>query len=126
MDVAAGEYSFTLDDSQSASLILDTANNTSATLDLYDSSGTHLATGVVSEDLAGVIHNFVDATTNSLGAPMKLLDEAFGIEKAIMTTVHSYTNDQRVLDLPHSDLRHANIGYTSPSPGLGLLPDASP
>ena len=34
---------------------------------------------------------------------MKLLDEAFGIEKAIMTTVHSYTNDQRVLDLPHSD-----------------------
>ncbi|PTA69764.1 type I glyceraldehyde-3-phosphate dehydrogenase [Deinococcus arcticus] len=46
-------------------------------------------------------------TTNSLGAPMKLLDEAFGIEKAIMTTVHSYTNDQRVLDLPHSDLRRA-------------------
>ncbi|MDL2344891.1 type I glyceraldehyde-3-phosphate dehydrogenase [Deinococcus sp. MIMF12] len=46
-------------------------------------------------------------TTNSLGAPMKLLDEAFGIEKAIMTTVHSYTNDQRVLDLPHKDLRRA-------------------
>ncbi len=38
---------------------------------------------------------------------MKLLDEAFGIEKAIMTTVHSYTNDQRVLDLPHSDLRRS-------------------
>ncbi|TDE87336.1 type I glyceraldehyde-3-phosphate dehydrogenase [Deinococcus sp. S9] len=46
-------------------------------------------------------------TTNSLGAPMKVLDEAFGIEKAIMTTVHSYTNDQRVLDLPHKDLRRA-------------------
>ncbi|SEJ61981.1 glyceraldehyde 3-phosphate dehydrogenase [Deinococcus reticulitermitis] len=46
-------------------------------------------------------------TTNSLGVPMKLLDEAFGIEKAIMTTVHSYTNDQRVLDLPHKDLRRA-------------------
>jgi len=46
-------------------------------------------------------------TTNSLGAPMKLLDEAFGIEKAIMTTVHSYTNDQRLLDLPHKDLRRA-------------------
>ncbi len=46
-------------------------------------------------------------TTNSLGVPMKLIDEAFGIEKAIMTTVHSYTNDQNILDLPHKDLRRA-------------------
>ncbi|GBF04835.1 glyceraldehyde 3-phosphate dehydrogenase, gapA [Deinococcus aerius] len=55
-------------------------------------------------------HNIISnasCTTNSLGAPMKVLDEAFGIEKAIMTTVHSYTNDQRVLDLPHKDLRRA-------------------
>ena len=41
---------------------------------------------------------------------MKLIDEAFGIEKAIMTTVHSYTNDQRILDLPHQDLRRARAG----------------
>jgi len=38
---------------------------------------------------------------------MKVLEEAFGVEKALMTTVHSYTNDQRLLDLPHKDLRRA-------------------
>ncbi|WP_412029148.1 type I glyceraldehyde-3-phosphate dehydrogenase [Deinococcus yunweiensis] len=66
--------------------------------------------GVNEQDYDPANHNIISnasCTTNSLGAPMKLLDEAFGIEKAIMTTVHSYTNDQRVLDLPHSDLRRA-------------------
>ncbi|WP_309572062.1 type I glyceraldehyde-3-phosphate dehydrogenase [Deinococcus sp.] len=66
--------------------------------------------GVNEQDYDPAKHNIISnasCTTNSLGAPMKLLDEAFGIEKAIMTTVHSYTNDQRVLDLPHSDLRRA-------------------
>ena len=46
-------------------------------------------------------------TTNSIVPPVKVLDEAFGIEKAMMTTIHSYTNDQRILDLPHTDLRRA-------------------
>ncbi|WP_279164762.1 type I glyceraldehyde-3-phosphate dehydrogenase [Thermus scotoductus] len=46
-------------------------------------------------------------TTNSLAPVMKVLEEAFGVEKSLMTTVHSYTNDQRVLDLPHKDLRRA-------------------
>ena len=46
-------------------------------------------------------------TTNSLAPVMKVLEEAFGVEKALMTTVHSYTNDQRPLDLPHKDLRRA-------------------
>ncbi len=46
-------------------------------------------------------------TTNSLAPVMKVLDEAFGVEKGLMTTVHSYTNDQRLLDLPHKDLRRA-------------------
>ena len=66
--------------------------------------------GVNEQDYDPAQHNIISnasCTTNSLGAPMKLIDEAFGIEKAIMTTVHSYTNDQRVLDLPHSDLRRA-------------------
>ena len=66
--------------------------------------------GVNEQDYDPAAHHIISnasCTTNSLGAPMKLLDEAFGIEKAIMTTVHSYTNDQRVLDLPHSDLRRA-------------------
>jgi glyceraldehyde 3-phosphate dehydrogenase len=46
-------------------------------------------------------------TTNSLAAVMKVMDEVFGVEQAMMTTIHSYTNDQRVLDLPHKDLRRA-------------------
>ncbi len=46
-------------------------------------------------------------TTNSLAAVMKVIDETFGVEQAMMTTIHSYTNDQRLLDLPHKDLRRA-------------------
>ncbi len=66
--------------------------------------------GVNEQDYDPKAHNIISnasCTTNSLGVPMKVTDEAFGIEKAIMTTVHSYTNDQRVLDLPHKDLRRA-------------------
>jgi glyceraldehyde 3-phosphate dehydrogenase len=46
-------------------------------------------------------------TTNSLAAVMKVIDETYGVEQAMMTTIHSYTNDQRLLDLPHKDLRRA-------------------
>ena len=46
-------------------------------------------------------------TTNSLAAVMKVLDDTFGVEQAMMTTIHSYTNDQNILDLPHKDLRRA-------------------
>ncbi|MFA5593882.1 MAG: type I glyceraldehyde-3-phosphate dehydrogenase [Trueperaceae bacterium] len=52
-------------------------------------------------------------TTNSLAAVMKLLDEEFGIEQAMMTTVHSYTNDQSILDAPHKDLRRARNAATN-------------
>jgi len=46
-------------------------------------------------------------TTNCLAPIAKVLNDEFGIEKGFMTTVHSYTNDQRILDLPHKDLRRA-------------------
>ena len=46
-------------------------------------------------------------TTNSLVPPVAVLDKAFGIEKAMMTTIHSYTSDQRLQDAPHKDLRRA-------------------
>jgi glyceraldehyde 3-phosphate dehydrogenase len=46
-------------------------------------------------------------TTNCLAPLAKALDDAFGIEHGLMTTVHAYTNDQRILDLPHGDLRRA-------------------
>lgn len=46
-------------------------------------------------------------TTNCLAPMIKVLDDKFGVEKGFMTTVHAYTNDQRILDLPHKDLRRA-------------------
>jgi glyceraldehyde 3-phosphate dehydrogenase len=46
-------------------------------------------------------------TTNCLAPPVKVIHERFGIVKGLMTTVHSYTNDQRILDLPHKDPRRA-------------------
>ena len=46
-------------------------------------------------------------TTNCLAPPVMVVHRALGIEKGMMTTVHSYTNDQRILDLPHKDLRRA-------------------
>src|SRR5207237_7761689 len=53
-------------------------------------------------------HNIVSnasCTTNCLAPVAKVLHESFGIASALMTTVHSYTNDQKILDAPHDDLR---------------------
>ncbi|MFI5395668.1 MAG: type I glyceraldehyde-3-phosphate dehydrogenase [Candidatus Binatia bacterium] len=55
-------------------------------------------------------------TTNCLAPVAKVLHENFGIRRALMTTVHSYTNDQRILDLPHSDLRRARAAALSMIP----------
>ncbi|MBF8379018.1 type I glyceraldehyde-3-phosphate dehydrogenase [Alicyclobacillus mali] len=52
-------------------------------------------------------------TTNCLAPVAKVIDDEFGIVKGLMTTVHSYTNDQRILDLPHSDLRRARAAALS-------------
>src|SRR5579871_6422934 len=55
-------------------------------------------------------HNVISnasCTTNCLAPVVKVLHEKFGIEKGSMTTIHSYTNDQPVLDFPHKDLRRA-------------------
>jgi glyceraldehyde 3-phosphate dehydrogenase len=55
-------------------------------------------------------------TTNCLAPLVKVLDDAFGIEHGLMTTVHSVTNDQRILDLPHKDLRRARAAFESMIP----------
>jgi len=52
-------------------------------------------------------------TTNCLAPVAKVLHQKFGIKKGLMTTVHSYTNDQRILDLPHRDLRRARAAALS-------------
>ena len=55
-------------------------------------------------------------TTNCLAPVAKVLHETFGIEKGLMTTIHSYTNDQSILDLPHKDLRRARAAAMSMIP----------
>ena len=55
-------------------------------------------------------------TTNCLAPVAKVLHETFGIETGLMTTIHSYTNDQNILDLPHKDLRRARAAALSMIP----------
>jgi glyceraldehyde 3-phosphate dehydrogenase len=62
-----------------------------------------------------VISN-ASCTTNCLAPVARVLHETFGIESGLMTTVHSYTNDQKLLDLPHSDLRRARAAALSMIP----------
>ena len=52
-------------------------------------------------------------TTNCLAPLAKVMHKSFGIKKGLMTTIHSYTNDQKILDLPHSDLRRARAANLS-------------
>ena len=55
-------------------------------------------------------------TTNCLAPVAKVIHQTFGIERGLMTTIHSYTNDQRLLDLPHKDLRRARAASLSMIP----------
>jgi glyceraldehyde 3-phosphate dehydrogenase len=63
-----------------------------------------------------VIVSNASCTTNCLGPVAKVLQDRFGIVKGQMTTVHSYTNDQKILDLPHKDLRRARAAALSMIP----------
>ncbi len=67
-------------------------------------------------------HNIISnasCTTNCLAPVAKVLVEHFGIKKGMMTTIHSYTNDQKLLDLPHSDLRRARAA------ALNMIPTST-
>ncbi|CAB4938483.1 MAG: type I glyceraldehyde-3-phosphate dehydrogenase [Actinobacteria bacterium] len=66
--------------------------------------------GVNDDAYDSAIHNIISnasCTTNCLAPMAKVIDDAFGIERGMMTTIHAYTNDQSILDFPHSDLRRA-------------------
>jgi glyceraldehyde 3-phosphate dehydrogenase len=65
-----------------------------------------------------VISN-ASCTTNCVAPMAKVLDDAFGVQQAFMTTVHAYTNDQQILDLPHSDLRRARAA------GVNIIPTST-
>jgi glyceraldehyde 3-phosphate dehydrogenase len=66
--------------------------------------------GVNDDEYDAAAHNIISnasCTTNCLAPPTKVIHDNFTIKRAVMTTIHSYTNDQRILDLPHKDLRRA-------------------
>ena len=65
-----------------------------------------------------VISN-ASCTTNCLAPVAKVLDDSFGIVRGLITTIHAYTNDQRILDLPHKDLRRARAA------GLSMIPTST-
>lgn len=78
-----------------------------------------VAYGVNTEAYQGSQHQILSGascTTNCLAPVAKVLLENFGIVKGSMTTIHSYTNDQQILDLPHKDLRRARAA------GLSMIP----
>lgn len=75
--------------------------------------------GVNDDKYDPAIHHVISnasCTTNCLAPIAKVIDEEFGIERGLMTTIHSYTNDQRILDLPHKDLRRARAAAVSMIP----------
>jgi glyceraldehyde 3-phosphate dehydrogenase len=74
--------------------------------DMYDPATHH------------VISN-ASCTTNCVAPMAKVLDDAFGVEQAFMTTIHAYTNDQNILDLPHKDLRRARAA------GVNIIPTST-
>ncbi|OGW50975.1 MAG: type I glyceraldehyde-3-phosphate dehydrogenase [Nitrospirae bacterium RBG_19FT_COMBO_42_15] len=75
--------------------------------------------GVNENDYDSKKHNIISnasCTTNCLAPVAKVLLDNFGIKRGLMTTIHSYTNDQRILDLPHKDLRRARAAAVSMIP----------
>jgi glyceraldehyde 3-phosphate dehydrogenase len=75
--------------------------------------------GVNSDKYDAAAHNIISnasCTTNCLAPVVKILNDTFGIQSGIMTTIHSYTNDQVILDTPHKDLRRARAAALSMIP----------
>jgi glyceraldehyde 3-phosphate dehydrogenase len=75
--------------------------------------------GVNHKDYDSETHHIISnasCTTNCLAPVAKVIDDQFGIESGLMTTIHSYTNDQKILDLPHKDLRRARAAAVNMIP----------
>lgn len=78
-----------------------------------------IVVGVNDSEYDSTKHNIISnasCTTNCLAPVAKVLNDQFGIKRGLMTTIHSYTNDQMILDLPHKDLRRARAA------GLSMIP----
>ena len=77
-----------------------------------------IVVGVNDEDLKPehrIVSN-ASCTTNCLAPIVKVLHDAFGVQQGLMTTIHAYTNDQKILDAPHKDLRRARAAMVSMIP----------
>jgi glyceraldehyde 3-phosphate dehydrogenase len=78
--------------------------------------------GVNDEAYDPAVHHVVSnasCTTNCVAPMAKVLDDAFGLQQGFMTTIHAYTNDQQILDLPHKDLRRARAA------GVNIIPTST-
>jgi glyceraldehyde 3-phosphate dehydrogenase len=78
--------------------------------------------GVNHEDYDASRHHIISnasCTTNCLAPAAKVVNDSFGIVKGLMTTIHAYTNDQRILDLPHKDMRRARAA------ALNIIPTST-
>lgn len=81
-----------------------------------------LVLGVNDGDYDPASHHVISnasCTTNCLGPLAKVINDAFGIEQGFMTTIHAYTNDQNILDLPHKDMRRARAA------AINLIPTST-
>ncbi len=88
------------------------------TVPAKDTIDRMIVLGVNNEDLlpTDLCVSNASCTTNCLAPVVKVLNDAFGIENGFMTTIHSYTNDQMILDSPHKDLRRARSAAVSQIP----------
>jgi glyceraldehyde 3-phosphate dehydrogenase len=78
--------------------------------------------GVNGDDYHPASHHIISnasCTTNCVAPLAKVLHDTFGVERGFMTTIHAYTNDQQILDLPHKDLRRARAA------GINLIPTST-
>ena len=83
---------------------------------------TTLVMGVNEETYDAASDNIVSnasCTTNCLAPVVKVLNDSFGVKRGMMTTIHSYTNDQKILDLPHGDYRRARAA------GVSMIPTST-
>ncbi len=81
-----------------------------------------LVIGVNDRDYDPEKHNLISnasCTTNCIAPVAKVLNDAYGIERGFMTTIHAYTNDQKILDFPHKDLRRARAA------AINLIPTST-
>jgi len=88
------------------------------TVPAKDEIDNMIVLGVNEKDLKPTdkIVSNASCTTNCLAPMVKVLNDSFGVERGLMTTIHAYTNDQRILDFPHKDLRRARAAAENTIP----------